>query len=65
MHAEPVPAATIMLLRDAQDAIESSPKRKVVPVLPAVAGDGKERKLVIPADAGYPTTEEKLELPGR
>lgn len=48
-----------------EDAIASSRRRKVVPVLPTVAGDGDARKLVIPSDAGYPTTEEKLELPGR
>jgi hypothetical protein len=36
-----------------------------VPVLPTVAGEGSERKLVIPVEAGYPMTEEKLELPGR
>ena len=48
-----------------EDAIENSRRRKVVPVLPTVARDGDQRKLVIPADAGYPTTEEALELPGQ
>ncbi len=48
-----------------EDAIESSRKRKVVPILPTVSAVGDERKLVIPANAGYPTTQEKLELPGR
>ena len=49
----------------AEDAIESSRQRKVVPILPTVTSDGDGNKLVIPADVGYPFTEEKLELPGR
>lgn len=48
-----------------EDAIESSRLRKVVRILPTVAVDGDERKLVIAPDAGYPLTEEKLELPAR
>lgn len=48
-----------------EDAVESSRSRIVVPILPTVAVDGDDRKLVIPPDAGYPLTEEKLELPGR
>ncbi len=56
---------TIAGFERVEDAIESSRRRKVVPVLPTLVGEGDDRKLVIPPDAGYPTTEEKLELPGR
>jgi len=48
-----------------EDALESSRQRKVVPILPSVAVDGDERKLVIAPDSGYPLTEDKLELPAR
>lgn len=56
---------TIAGFERVEDAIESSRARKVVPILPTLAGEGENRKLVIPPDAGYPMTEEKLELPGR
>jgi 8-oxo-dGTP pyrophosphatase MutT (NUDIX family) len=56
---------TLLGFERVEDAIESSRKRKVVPILPTVSAVGDERKLVIPANAGYPTTQEKLELPGR
>ena len=45
--------------------VESSRQRRVVPITPQLTGSGDERKLVIPSDAGYPLTEDKLELPGR
>ena len=47
------------------EILESSSRRKLVTIIPRIAGSGDERRLVIPADAGYPLTEEKLELPGR
>ncbi len=56
---------TIAGFERVEDAIESSRARKVVPILPTIAGEGDDRKLVIPPDAGYAKNEEKLELPGR
>lgn len=56
---------TIAGFPSVDQAIESSRQRKVVPILPTLAGEGKDRRLVISPDAGYPVTEEKLELPGR
>ncbi len=56
---------TIAGFERVEDVIESSRRRRVVPVLPTLAGEGDDRKLVIPTDTGYPTTEEKLELPAR
>ena len=47
------------------DVVASSHARPVVPITPKLAGDGDAKKLVIPDDAGYTTTEEKLEMPGR
>ena len=54
---------TISGFDDVDAIITSSRARKVVPVLPKIAGEGKQRRMVIPADAGYPTTQEELELP--
>jgi 8-oxo-dGTP pyrophosphatase MutT (NUDIX family) len=48
-----------------EDAMQSSHLREVVPVLPRLVGEGGDRRLVIPPDAGYPVTEDKLELPAR
>jgi 8-oxo-dGTP pyrophosphatase MutT (NUDIX family) len=49
---------------DAVSAIlEYSRSRKIVPVLPRVVGKGKDRKLVMPDDAGYVMSPEMLALP--
>ena len=56
---------TITGFASVEDVIESSRQRVVLPVLPRVVGEGDDRKLVISPDAGYPKTQEKLELPGR
>ena len=50
---------------DVEQALAGSRGRPVVPITPEIAGDGDGRKLVIPKDAGYAVTEDKLELPGR
>lgn len=46
-------------------AMASSYARPVVPVVPTIAGEADHRRLVIPPDAGYPTSEEMLALPSR
>jgi 8-oxo-dGTP pyrophosphatase MutT (NUDIX family) len=48
-----------------EEAMQSSNRRKVIAILPRLVGEGGDRRLVIPSDAGYPMTEEKLELPAR
>jgi 8-oxo-dGTP pyrophosphatase MutT (NUDIX family) len=48
-----------------EDVVASSHARPVVPITPRIAGEGDDRKLVIPDDAGYSTTADKLEMPGR
>lgn len=55
---------TIAGFTKVSDVVASSRARPVVPITPRIAGEGEDRRLVIPADAGYATTEEKLELPG-
>lgn len=52
---------TIAGFPDVASAIEASRARKVVPVLPTIAVEGERRRMVIPADAGYPTTEDELQ----
>jgi 8-oxo-dGTP pyrophosphatase MutT (NUDIX family) len=56
---------TIAGFAEVEAIVESSRMRRVVPITPALAGSGSERRLVIPGDVGYPLTEEKLELPPR
>ena len=43
---------------DAQQAFEGSRKRRVVPVVPKLVENAGKRKLVIPREAGYSTTED-------
>ncbi len=47
------------------DALQCSRERPVPPVLPVLVERDGERKLVIPADAGYPIREEPIPKPGR
>lgn len=54
---------TISGFNDVDAVIQNSRARKVVPVLPSIAVDGEKRRMVIPDDAGYPTTFDELELP--
>jgi 8-oxo-dGTP pyrophosphatase MutT (NUDIX family) len=49
----------------AAQALEASRNRRVVPVLPRMIVQDGVRKLVIPAEAGYPKSEERLEAPRR
>ena len=45
----------------AAEALDASRRRRIVPVLPRLVERDGEQKLVIPADAGYVTTEAALE----
>ncbi len=56
---------TLTGFTNVSDVVASSHARPVVPITPRIAGEGDDRKLVIPDDAGYATTEDALELPGR
>jgi 8-oxo-dGTP pyrophosphatase MutT (NUDIX family) len=56
---------TIAGFAKVDEIVESSRQRPVVPITPTIVGEGDDRRLVIPTDAGYPLSQEKLELPGR
>jgi 8-oxo-dGTP pyrophosphatase MutT (NUDIX family) len=45
----------------AAEALEGSRRRPVVPVLPRFLEEGGVRRLVIPREAGYPKSEERIE----
>jgi 8-oxo-dGTP pyrophosphatase MutT (NUDIX family) len=51
---------TLSGFASAEQALEASRHRPLVPVLPRMAERDGERVLVIPSDAGYPTTFEKI-----
>ncbi len=44
----------------AEAALEVSRRRPIVPILPIVVERDGQRRIVIPEDAGYPTTEERV-----
>lgn len=54
---------TLVGFRTAADALESSRKRPLVPVLPRMVERDGERMLVIPEDAGYATSFERVPAP--
>jgi 8-oxo-dGTP pyrophosphatase MutT (NUDIX family) len=56
---------TIAGFAKVDEIVESSRMRPVIPITPTIAGQGDARRLVIPSDAGYPQSGEKLELPSR
>lgn len=51
---------TLVGFADARAAFEASRERRVVTVLPVVVEEDGRRKLCIPADAGYATTEQPM-----
>ncbi len=51
---------TIAGFSSAEDALEASRKRPVVPVLPTVVEEEGRKKMVIPSDAGYGAVEDLI-----
>ncbi len=54
---------TLLGFRTASEVLESSRKRPLVPVLPRMVERNGERVLVIPEDAGYATSFERMPVP--
>jgi 8-oxo-dGTP pyrophosphatase MutT (NUDIX family) len=52
---------TLVGFAGARQAFEASQRRRVVTVLPVMQERGGRRVLVIPAEAGYPTSEQAIE----
>ncbi len=53
---------TLSGFETAEEALESSRRRPVVPILPRLEERDGERRLVIREDAGYPTTSESIAI---